>query len=79
MMSFMMQIFLMCYFGQHVISESELLFMKFYESNWPGMIGTKGSRNLILILMEMLQQELIIVIGKILTLSLKTFTSVRFV
>lgn len=60
-----------------MISESESLLMKFYESNWPAIIGTNGSRNLILILMKMIEQEFIIVIAKTLTLSLKTFTSVR--
>lgn len=81
--SFLIQIFLMCLFGQETISEYDSLSYSLYESDWPNIIAAlnrKNSKNCHVILtmfMENLKCETKVTIGKVFTLALKTFSSVR--
>lgn len=61
---FPLQIFLVCYFGQKIITKHELLAIKLYESDWIDMITDKFYRKTFLIFMEMLKQDSVIFIGK---------------
>lgn len=76
MVAFITQIFLLCYFGQQVITGSQRLL---YQSNWPTFIAVKSSRNSVLILERMLQQDVVIVIGELMSLSLIAFASLYII
>lgn len=79
--SLILQVFLMCFHGQVVMSESENLQNRMYESNWVEMIDAKqkGDYGKILhIFMERLKQNGQILVGKLYPLSLSTFKSVSF-
>lgn len=83
--SFLIQIFLMCAFGQETITEFNSLSYRLYCSDWPNIIAAlnrKNSNNCHVILtmfMENLKYETKVTIGKVFTLALKTFSSVRAV
>lgn len=79
---FLIQIFLMCTFGQELISECDLLSYRFFSSNWPEILAAskwndpKNCHKVLIIFSESLQQEQKIMIGKVFPLSLATFSSV---
>lgn len=80
--SFLMQIFLMCQFGQETMSEYNSLSNDLFCSDWPGLIATKrsdpGNCQMILVfLMESLNRNTMIRIGKVFPLDLKMFSSVK--
>lgn len=70
----------MCFHGQCVISESENLPSRLYESNWIEMIDAKHNNGdygkLLLMFMNRLNKNGQIVIGKLYPLSLRTFNTV---
>lgn len=80
----MIQIFLMCLFGQETMSEYDSLSNDLYGSDWPNMIAasnrneSKNCHLILIIFMETLKDETTVMIGKVFTLGLKTFTSVRY-
>lgn len=79
--SLTLQVFLMCFHGQVVMSESENLQNRMYESNWVEMIDAKqngGYGKIFHIFMERLKQSGQILVGKLVPLSLSTFKSVSF-
>lgn len=79
---FLIQIFLMCTFGQELMSEYDLLSHRLFSSNWPEILAAskwndpKNCHKVLVIFSEVLQQEQKIMIGKVFALNLKTFTSV---
>lgn len=79
----MLQIFLMCLFGQETISEYDSLSYQLYCCEWPEMIAlfkrseARNSQMIITIFMETLKRDSKIMIGKVFPLGLKTFTSVK--
>lgn len=81
--SFMLQIFLMCLFGQETSSAYDFLSYELYCCDWPEMIALSNRRKLkncemiITIFMETLKRESQVMVGKVFPLSLKTFTSVK--
>lgn len=80
-LAFLTQIFLTCFFGQYVISQSSALSTKLYLSSWPDIIAVNGNnhnkcRKFIIFLMEIFKKDSIIILGKLMPLSLATFTSV---
>lgn len=80
--SFLLQIFLMCSFGQETMSEYELISYQLWSSDWPDMIAilkrneSKNCQMLLTIFMEVLKRNNKIMIGKVFPLNLQTFTSV---
>lgn len=81
--SFLIQIFLMCMFGQETMSEYHSLSYGLYTSDWPTIIAAssrKHSNNchvILIMFMENLKCETKVTIGKVFTLALKTFSSVK--
>lgn len=79
---FLFQIFLMCMFGQELMSEFDRLSFQLYSSNWPAIIAAtkrnepKSCHKMLIIFMESLKEDKQIMIGKVFALNLKTFTSV---
>lgn len=80
--AFMAQIFLMCVFGQELVSEYNLLSNQFYNSSWSEIVlaskydDSKNCHKILTIFSIMLQADKNILIGKVFPLHLKTFTSV---
>lgn len=80
--SFLMQIFLMCFFGQQTMSEYDLLLHQLYSSDWPEMIfklkknQLQNVQNIFTFFMQNLKKDTQILVGKVFPLSLSTFTSV---
>lgn len=80
--SYLLQIFLMCLFGQQTMSEYSILPMQLYKSDWPEMISNlkltnpKNMKMVLIIFMQTLIMDTQILIGKVFPLSLPTFTSV---
>lgn len=80
---FLMQIFLMCTFGQQVMSENEQLMFQLYSSNWLEIIDAtkrndpKSCHKILIIFMETLKEDKQIMIGKVFPLIHETFTSVK--
>lgn len=81
--SFLMQIFLMCFFGQQTMSEYSLLLHQLYSSDWQeNIFKLKGNqlqnaRIVLTFFMQNLKKDTQILVGKVFPLSLSTFTSVR--
>lgn len=81
--SFLIQIFLMCLFGQETISEYDSLSDSLYKSDWPDIIAALNRKNgknchvILTMFMENLKYETKVTIGKVFTLALKTFSSVK--
>lgn len=82
MNAFLIQIFLPCYFGQEITSESDFLSTRMYSSNWLDLIGTEDNGDygkIMIIFMERLKRNNQVLIGKMFPLSLNTFTAVSSV
>lgn len=79
---FLFQIFLMCMFGQELMTENDALLFQLYSSNWPAVIAAskrdepKSCHKMLIIFMETLKEDKQIMIGKVFPLNLKTFSSV---
>lgn len=73
---FLVQILLLCSFGQRVYSQNELLSCRLYESKWPDIIKRKESGKIVHIFMTALNRDCVVIIGKLLPLILTTFASV---
>lgn len=79
---FLFQIFLICMFGQEVMSEYDQLSHQLYSSNWLAIIAAskrnepKSCHKILIMFMEMLKHDQQIMIGKVFPLNLRTFTSV---
>lgn len=82
--AFLMQIFLMCIFGQELMSEYDLLSYRLFNSNWLQILAaskwndSKNCHKILIIFSEALQEEQKIMIGKVFPLNLRTFSSVSF-
>lgn len=80
--AFLIQIFLMCMFGQEMVSEYDLLSYRLFSSSWPDILlaskytDSKNCHKILVNFSEVLQQEKQLLIGKVFPLNLKTFTSV---
>lgn len=81
--AFLLQIFIVCVFGQTVISAYDPLCQQLFHCDWPKMIAAsnqnnpKNMRSILIFLMEELKRERKIMIGKVFPLSLSTFSSVN--
>lgn len=73
---FLVQILLLCSFGQRISSQYDLLSIRLYESKWPAIIHDKSSGKILCIFMYALNEEYVIVVGKLMPLVLTTFASV---
>lgn len=82
--AFMTQIFLMCVFGQELMSEYDLLSYQLFSSSWPEIVfaskygDSKNCHKILTMFSVMLEADKNIMIGKVVPLHLKTFTSVRY-
>lgn len=75
-MAFIMQILLMCFHGQCIMTESELLPTRIFESNWFEKIDARRDGDygkVLYMFMERLKHNGQILIGKLFPLSLNTF------
>lgn len=79
---FLFQIFLMCMFGQELMTENDGLLFQLYSSSWPAIIAAsqrdepKSCHQMLIIFMETLKEDKQIMIGKVFPLNLRTFSSV---
>lgn len=73
---FLIQILLLCSFGQRINTQCDLLSTRLYESQWPDIIRQKRLGLFLLIFSNALEQDCVMVIGKLLPLVLTTFASV---
>lgn len=73
---FLVQILVLCSFGQRINSQCDLLSTRLYESKWPDIIGQKRFGQILLIFTIALKRDCVMVVGKLLPLVLTTFASV---
>lgn len=73
---FLNEIFLACYFGNEIILKNQNLSIAIYSSGWMHM--PRSYRNMIVMLIEMLNTPVVIKTGKLFTLTLTSFLTVNF-
>ncbi|XP_018401483.1 PREDICTED: odorant receptor 13a-like [Cyphomyrmex costatus] len=72
-----LEAFIFCYAGEYLKNKSKAIGNAAYNSAWYEM-KPKNSRNLIFVILRA-QKQLTLTVGKIMDLSLESFTSVRFI
>lgn len=79
---FLMQIFIICLFGQIICTEYDTLAHQLYSSDWPGSAevlkraSSKNMNKIFIIFIEILKDDKAFMIAKVFPLNLITFKSV---
>lgn len=72
----MTQIGVCCLFGQTINTAYDSLSMKLYESDWINVINDREYSQIMIFMIEYLNGETVVFVGKIVPLLSSTFTSV---